>query len=51
VDYSETRCPVAERAAYMESVWLPHQLFLGTRQETDDIAAAIEKVAAAWRAG
>lgn len=51
VDYSETRCPVAERAAYMESVWLPHQLFLGTRQEMDDIAAAIEKVSAAWRAG
>ncbi len=49
VDYSETHCPVAERAAYMESVWLPHELFLGTRQEMDDIAAAIEKVTAAWR--
>jgi dTDP-4-amino-4,6-dideoxygalactose transaminase len=49
VDYSETFCPVAERAAYQEMVWLPHQLFLGTRQDVDDIAAAIEKVAGAYR--
>ena len=49
VDYSETFCPVAERAAYHECVWLPHQLFLGTREDVDDIAAAIEKVASAYR--
>jgi dTDP-4-amino-4,6-dideoxygalactose transaminase len=49
VDYSETFCPMAERAAYQEMVWLPHQLFLGTREDVDDIAAAIEKVAGAWR--
>ncbi len=37
-------CPVAERAAYVEAVWLPHHLFLGTRKDVDDIADAIEKV-------
>ncbi len=39
-------CPVAERAAYEESVWLPHHIFLGTRQDTDDIADAVLKVCA-----
>ena len=50
VDYSETFCPVAERAAYQEMVWLPHHLFLGTREDVDDIVAAAETVTAAWRA-
>ncbi len=48
-DYSEVHCPVAERAAYEESVWLSHELFLGTEQDVDDIATAIEKVTAAFR--
>ena len=37
-------CPVSERAAYHESVWLPHHIFLGTRKDTDDIADAVLKV-------
>ncbi|MFZ4985833.1 MAG: DegT/DnrJ/EryC1/StrS family aminotransferase [Blastocatellia bacterium] len=37
-------CPVAERAGYEESVWLPHQIFLGTEQEVRDLANAIIKV-------
>ncbi len=37
-------CPVAERAAYVEAVWLPHHLFLGTRKDVDDIADGIHKV-------
>src|SRR5437773_5217566 len=37
-------CPVSERAAYEEAVWLPHHLFLGTRKDTDDIADAILKI-------
>jgi dTDP-4-amino-4,6-dideoxygalactose transaminase len=37
-------CPVSERAAYEESVWLPHHLFLGTKKDTDDIADAVLKV-------
>ncbi|HEY6926219.1 MAG TPA: DegT/DnrJ/EryC1/StrS family aminotransferase, partial [Steroidobacteraceae bacterium] len=41
---NENHCPVAERAAYQESVWLPHHIFLGSRRDTDDIADAILKV-------
>ena len=37
-------CPVSERAAYEESVWLPHHIFLGSRQDADDIADAVLKV-------
>jgi len=38
-------CPVSERAAYEESVWLPHHIFLGRRKDADDIADAVLKVA------
>lgn len=41
---NENRCPVAERAAYEESVWLPHHLFLSSRRDTLDIADAVIKV-------
>jgi len=37
-------CPVSERAAYEESVWLPHHIFLGSKKDTDDIADAVWKV-------
>ncbi|PYT80626.1 MAG: aminotransferase DegT [Acidobacteria bacterium] len=37
-------CPVSERAAYEEAVWLPHHIFLGTRKDTDDIAEAVLRV-------
>jgi dTDP-4-amino-4,6-dideoxygalactose transaminase len=37
-------CPVSERAAYEESVWLPHHIFLGDRDDADDIADAVLKV-------
>jgi dTDP-4-amino-4,6-dideoxygalactose transaminase len=37
-------CPVSERAAYEESVWLPHHIFLGSKRDTDDIADAVLKV-------
>jgi dTDP-4-amino-4,6-dideoxygalactose transaminase len=50
VDYSAVHCPNAERAA-AESAWLPHQLFLGSDDDVDDIATAIEKVTTAFRAG
>jgi dTDP-4-amino-4,6-dideoxygalactose transaminase len=38
------RCPVSERAAYVESVWLPHHIFLGRRRDASDIADGILKV-------
>jgi dTDP-4-amino-4,6-dideoxygalactose transaminase len=37
-------CPVSERAAYQESVWLPHHIFLGSRKDVDDIADGVLKV-------
>ena len=39
-------CPVSERAAYEEAVWLPHHIFLGSRNDTDEIADAVFKVCA-----
>jgi len=44
VDYTRVRCPVSERAAYEESVWLPQFLLLGDERDVDDIAAAVAKV-------
>ncbi|MGB2694544.1 MAG: DegT/DnrJ/EryC1/StrS family aminotransferase [Dehalococcoidia bacterium] len=49
-DYSNVHCPIAERVAEQESVWLPHELFLGTTQDVIDIATAVEKVTGAFRA-
>jgi dTDP-4-amino-4,6-dideoxygalactose transaminase len=37
-------CPEAERAAYQEAVWFPHQHFLGSIADIDDMANAILKV-------
>ena len=37
-------CPEAERAAYQEAIWFPHQLFLGSKKDVDAIADAIQKV-------
>jgi len=42
--WAKTRCPVAERAAYVESVWLPHQLLLGGEQDVDQIVEAVGKI-------
>ncbi len=47
VDYSESAFPVTSRAAYQESIWLPHFLFLGGEEEVDELVAAFAKVQAA----
>jgi len=39
-----SHCPVSERAAYEEAVWLPHHIFLGTRRDAGDAADAVLKV-------
>lgn len=44
-DYSRCHCPVAERAAYEEAVWLFQFCFLGDEEDVRDMARAIEKVA------
>ncbi len=44
VAYDHVRCPVAEKAAYEESIWLHHPLLLGGEAELNDIASAIAKI-------
>jgi dTDP-4-amino-4,6-dideoxygalactose transaminase len=39
-------CPVAEKACAAEAVWLEHRLLLGSQQDVDDIADAVEKIRA-----
>ena len=45
-DYSGVRCPVSERAAYDEAVWLPQFLLIGDEEDVRDVARAVEKVIA-----
>jgi dTDP-4-amino-4,6-dideoxygalactose transaminase len=44
VDYSKVRCPVSERAAYHEAVWIPQFVLLGGDQDVEDVARAVAKV-------
>ncbi|MEK7404763.1 MAG: DegT/DnrJ/EryC1/StrS family aminotransferase [Acidobacteriota bacterium] len=44
--WDEVQCPVAERAAYEESVWLPQFLLIGDEGDVEDIARAVAKVMA-----
>ena len=39
-------CPVAEKAAYEEAVWMHYPHLMGTTEDVDDIVAAIKKVQA-----
>lgn len=39
-------CPEADKAAYHEAIWFPHQHFLGSSKDVDAIADAIHKVLA-----
>ncbi len=42
--YDMVRCPVAERAAYEEAVWLPQFLLIGEEADVHDVHTAIKKV-------
>jgi hypothetical protein len=44
VDYASAVCPVSERAAYEESVWLPQFLLIGGDEDVDDVVKAVDKV-------
>jgi dTDP-4-amino-4,6-dideoxygalactose transaminase len=44
VSYTEVACPVSERAAYEEAVWLPQFLLIGEDSDVDDVVRAIAKV-------
>lgn len=45
-DWTGGRFPVAAHAAYHEAIWLPHELFLGTAGDVDDLVAAFAKLRA-----
>lgn len=45
MDYSRCHCPVSERAAYDESVWLFQFCLIGEEEDVRDVARAITKVA------
>ena len=40
------RCPIAEKAAFEESVWLPHRILLGSEKDVDSVLDAIAKIRA-----
>ena len=44
VSYAGQRFPVAERAASHESIWLPHELFLGGDADVDDLVEAFARI-------
>jgi L-glutamine:scyllo-inosose aminotransferase len=44
VSYAGQRFPVAERAAFDESIWLPHELFLGGDAEISDLLEAFARI-------
>ena len=44
LDYRKVRCPNSELICREQCVWLGQELFLGPRQDMDDIASAFEKV-------
>lgn len=44
IDYRGVSCPVGEKMAYRESVWMPHQLLLGPQKDVDDMAGAVAKI-------
>jgi dTDP-4-amino-4,6-dideoxygalactose transaminase len=44
VDYSKVYCPVSERAAYHEAVWVPQFVLLGGDAGVYDVIRAVEKV-------
>ncbi|MBN2494379.1 MAG: aminotransferase class I/II-fold pyridoxal phosphate-dependent enzyme [Deltaproteobacteria bacterium] len=45
IDPERIDCPVAEKAAYREAVWLHHPLLMADKAEIDAIAEAIRKIA------
>jgi dTDP-4-amino-4,6-dideoxygalactose transaminase len=45
-DFSQygTKCPVTERACHKESIWLTHDMLMGTEEDTMDIIRGFMKV-------
>ncbi len=51
VDYSNVRCPIAERAAFEELVWIQHRAFLAGRWHMEWLAEIIDGLVRRYRAG
>ena len=41
-----TQCPVSEKAAFSESVWIHHRVLLGTEADVDSVVEAVAKIEA-----
>ncbi|MEM3029262.1 MAG: DegT/DnrJ/EryC1/StrS family aminotransferase [Thermoproteota archaeon] len=44
MDYSKINLPVAEKVCYIEGLWLPQNVLLGSKEDMDDIITALEKI-------
>lgn len=44
VDYTQVSCPIAEKACYQEGVWILQHAMLGTKEDMEDFARAIQKI-------
>ena len=44
LDYNQTSCPNCETISFTQGIWLEHRLMLGSRQDMDQIADAVEKI-------
>ncbi len=44
LDYGAVRCPNSDRLCREQAIWLEQAMFLGPREDMDDIARAFEKI-------
>jgi dTDP-4-amino-4,6-dideoxygalactose transaminase len=44
LNFADVKCPNCEKICFEQGAWLEQSLFLGSRSDMDDIAAAFEKV-------
>jgi dTDP-4-amino-4,6-dideoxygalactose transaminase len=44
VSYDPAAFPLAHRAAFEESIWLPHELFLGGDADVDDVVTSFARI-------
>jgi len=44
VDYTNVHCPVAEKACYVEAVWIMQNSMLGTKADMEKFSEAIQKI-------
>lgn len=47
--FDRISCPQTEKKCYDQSIWLPQQLLLGSKEDMDDVINAFEKIATNYR--